>query len=200
MTTTMTKKCLFGGALFAAGLAVQANAQLNVDQVTSFTQVFGSGANDAYAYGNGNTTVVFVAPLTGIGSATLSNMGVMADLTVGGVGYGVARAIAFVTVDVATPLSIAWDFSDVPVGGLSYAYVGVYDLTNSVSLFSAVDPSAGLDTSVTLQPGIDYVLTAHADSDAPSVMFASITAIPAPGSLALLALGGMTARRRRRRR
>lgn len=199
-----TTKALFGGALFAAGIAGAANAQWTVDQVYSFHQVFGSDGTNSYGYGSGTTAVNFPGPdLLGSASASISSSLVRAEINID-IGpntpyeFAQARSVAYISVSSAQTVYASWDFTDIPLGGLSYALIQVYDLTNGAYLLNYGTNTSGSSVPLNLVPGVDYVALVAADSDAPSNMFGEI-AVPAPGALALMGIGAVGVRRRRRR-
>jgi len=201
----MTTKALFGGALFAAGIAGAAEAQWNVDEAFSFTLVTGSdGSTTGLNYGSGTSYLAFPGPnLLGSGSATVSDTMVSSEIDID-LGpntpyeYAFARARAYVTVDAPVTVYATWDFTDVPAGGLTFANIFVYDLTNASYLFNYGTFTSGSNVAINLLPGVDYLMQVNADSDAPSQMFGQIV-IPAPGGLAILGAGVLGVRRRRRR-
>ncbi len=198
------KAALFGGALFAAGMTTTADAQWNLDEVTSFHQVFAGlggtpGAPGSYGYGTGSTYVIFGGTLQGVGYAAISDSNVSAYIDIAGTGYGNARAIANVTVDASKKIYADWDFTGYAPGAFSYATIQVYNFDTGLLEFQYGPGTSGAGVSIILSPGVNYQLVVVADADAPAFMWGGFSKpVPTPGALAVLGLGALGVRRRRR--
>ncbi|MEO1715935.1 MAG: hypothetical protein AAFR76_02375 [Planctomycetota bacterium] len=217
-------KMLFGGALLAAGMHVDASAQQF--QLSGTQSIFGyadtlvevsgydyysvgyfgtrsvdGGFGDSYSYSFVNAS----------GSASITTTQFSAEAYSNGyLGYLdsslTARAFGAVTVDRDATLELAWDFSDqgFDVNGTLQI---VDESAGGVVLFRAPNASAGT-ASVQLLAGTNYQIFARADvgsdwpddlgTPPPFAAFATATLIPAPASAALLGLSGLAAARRRR--
>ncbi|GJM19655.1 MAG: hypothetical protein DHS20C14_18680 [Phycisphaeraceae bacterium] len=220
------KTCLFGGTLFAAGVAGQADAQitfeLNVGGAypTSFTTGYAYGLLSQYvSYSPGTSPV---APALAIGYGYVGYGYVSAgsmyatSYSYGSVNYGsgyqnaVGQAYAYFSVATPTDVTISWDFSNEFGAGSNYAFfsdISLTDWTNGGVGIFAVDPS--LDpltpltgsTTISLSAGINYSLLLEASTGAntgSAWAHAVFTKVPTPASAAVLGLAGLVATRRRR--
>ena len=215
-----TKACLFGGALFAAGLAgtAQAVPEFNWGYVyAGYTFAYGgdgafgaafSGNLAAGAYVNAAYTQPY---LDALAVAAWDNT-YHYVLTYAYTGYGYASVDAFIpgyggagyaiyhyfNVTEDAFFNLDWDFS-----GATAALVAVIDFTNAAILFANYEGSAGT-LSIALDAANDYALVYVQIADGfltgTQVNFhnATLSAIPAPASAALLGLMGLAGTRRRR--
>lgn len=199
----MTKAALFGGALFAAGITASADAQWNLDENYSFHRVFaglGGTGDSGFNYGTGSSYVIFGGTMQGTGYASLSDSLMRAEIDITGSGFGNARSIAYATVDAPKKIYADWDFTGYQPGAYTYSLIQIQDLTNGGYLINQGPGTSGAGVSINLLPGVDYRMIVLADADAPANLWAQFSkgAIPAPGSLALLGVAAIGARRRRR--
>lgn len=197
----MNKKCLFGGALVAAGLANAANAQL------SFSSTFSIQAG-AYAYGGGTGPVFdtftgpgfwsVIADDQGLGVATTSsnaNQVLFNAYAASGGGSYVTNFApgSYFTVGSDVVASAAWDFTNDSGSG----EFTIDNVTDGVNLLSAGPGSSG-SIPITLEAGKTYTMTFGIFQIDGTGNGGGSLIIPAPSSVALLALGGLFATRRRR--
>ena len=188
------KKSLFGGALVAAGLtAAPADAQFSF----SYTAI----TVGAYAYGvSGPSFDDFSGPGfwsiaasepgalgTSDGTPTSVDLFASADPGSGAFAYATASLFTVATDAVATA---SWDITD--AGSFN-----ITNLTDAVVLLSISNVSSG-SMPIVFEAGKEYGWSGFiSQTDGTGAGFASIV-LPAPGSLALIALGGVFATRRRR--
>ncbi len=186
--SNVTKTCLFGGALFAAGVAGQADANVDFEfnfggaYPTSFTLAyatdgstyFGSPAfilNQYVSYSPG-TSPVPTAVAVGYGYVAYGSVSAtyMAAGAYGGVAYGagvgIGQAYAYFSAGTAQYVTIDWDFSNEFNTG-SYGFYGDIALVDwtagGVTVFSidlSLNPGDPLAGSVNiaLAAGTNYSL------------------------------------------
>jgi len=224
---SVTKTCLFGGALMAAGMT--ANAQqfvINDFDVTgaypSFAQSRASGdinpyGDVAYAYTGGGLDTYSTAYDPGFGTGTFSTTvnsnlmradGQWAGDGTTGYGYGISRIQAFFQVSQDADLIVSWDFSNTD----NYATAVVLEEVGGATLVDvqglAGAPAIGTQT-VSLQAGVDYAFIGGLFGNAgfgsfgpfifdSNVKFVQAELVPAPGAMGLLGFAGLAATRRRR--
>lgn len=187
------KKCLFGGALLAAGMSASANAQFSF----SYSYVLVG----AYAYGvSGPSYDQFVgagfwsvaasepgALATSDGTATLFEVRARADQGSGAFSYDF---FSYFTVGSDTVATANWDLNNA-------GFFIIDDLTNGVNLLTQFSVSAG-SAPIALEAGTQYRLAGGVfQFSGTGEAFAQLV-IPAPASAGLLALAGLAATRRRR--
>lgn len=222
-----TKKCLFGGALFAAGVASHADAQQFQFEL-NYYGFYPTAFTVGYAYGG---TTSFGAPLTQLQQNLSYTAGVPAAPAyvfaygVGGSGYtgfnllhayawstvgssipvGIGQAYAYFSVaDSAFDLAIDWDFSNelgLGAGGF-FGDISVIDWTTLTQVF-VIDLNNGIgaeagSTVVDLEAGHFYSILLDTGATAGGFSVADAYIVPTPASAALLGLGGLVATRRRR--
>lgn len=219
---------LFGGALFAAGVA---HAQ-ELEFASNGGGYFASTYTTAIGY-DGLTNYVYeqnisyspseiAAPVfaadggwTGGASITATQMTAVAYAGSTALGdYANARGIAYAYVQQSadTQVRFDWDFSnEIPGEDPYFSFIQVFDFTNGVLAFSVDvtgDPASAFAGSavITLEAGVGYGITLSSDifedaalgTAANGVATASLTVIPAPGAAGLLGVAGLVAARRRR--
>lgn len=218
---TTTKACLFGGALFTAGLTAQAqNFIYSANSVYSGTYGTYPSFNYAIAYGGagdyqlGQSAAYDFAYnyyTGGLAASAYSGANMMrmeATWDGGGVlgyGYGGGRVQQFFTVDVNSIMTIEWDVTG--TDGFNFALYGddtAGGLTNVLAFDGSVDPLAG-SVDVNLVAGQTYSIVLALDAGFFPYYYTTATqyiqatlAVPAPGGIAALGLGGLLAARRRR--
>jgi len=120
--------------------------------------------------------------------------------------FGVAYAYVVQSVD--TDILIEWDFSNEDPNGFSptnpfFGDINIVNFTDGVTEFQIdfqldpLAPSSG-SLTITLEAGKAYGLTVDAGAAQGGFASASITAIPTPGAIGLLAAAGLASTRRRR--
>lgn len=206
-----TTKCLFGGALMAAGMS---NAMAQEFTLPGNIPPYADTIVQAYVYdyytignvGGYNINGGFgdsysVSTAYGSGSASISSNMLMAMSDGFGntdsLGGAFAQAYGYLAVTLDGVLNLAWDFTGEggfgPLGGIS-----IVDWTNGgVEIFGTDAFTAGT-ASVNLLAGINYGISLIATSSQDTSAFASATLVPAPGVLGLLGAAGIVATRRRR--
>lgn len=222
----ISKTCLFGGALAAAGVA---NAQQFVISDASPYSAYASLAT-SYAIGSYSGGVVSYAAGGSIAgtsdssaygsafgdqsfstSVSSNNARVEADWNGGGAygfGYGYAVVQMFFQVDQDADLVISWDVSN--TDGYTSSFV-LEDVALGATLHSNSPllggPLAGSET-ISLSAGVDYqlnlaMLDLSAGTGFPPFVtgggnFINAELVPAPGAMGVLGLAGLAATRRRR--
>ena len=200
----MTKKCLFGGALLGASL-VGNGADAQVFEFP-YTYVYigaynydGSGmpAYDSYE-GSGSWSIL--VSQTGATAASSGN-GSMIDLTAysddTGAAYAAADEVIF-TVSYDTIAIASWDYAgDFERRSDEFNIDNVTDGTEVLTV--EPDDSRSGSAEIFLEAGKEYRLLTRlfATPDGTGTTFNHVV-IPAPNSIAVLALGGVIAWRRRR--
>lgn len=199
-----TKTCLFGGALFAAGVAGQADANIDFESnfggayPTSFTlgyatdgsTYFGSPnaiLNQYVSYSPGTSPV---APALAVGYGYVAYGYVSNDYMLalayggyaGGIGVGIGQAYSYFSAGSALSVTIEWDFSNEFNTG-SYGFFGDINLVDwtagGVSLFQVdlqIDPTQLTgSTTINLAAGTNYSLLLDAGASAGGDGFARAT-------------------------
>ncbi len=200
--TRTTASCLFGGALFAAGVAHAAPQFDFIDNPAEnelYAYAYDSANGYAYGYASSGTVSYTFADVSA--SAMLASAGASVATSITG-GGPFNSADTFVradfTVSGETVGRAAWDFAE--LGGVVSPQLRVRDLTNDATLFTltAGDGMSGV-FDVTLQAGVLYTLELVSFQQG-NGGFASLsfTAIPSPGAAGGLGLAGLWAVRRRR--
>ncbi len=206
-----TTKCLFGGALMAAGMgnAMAQEFTLPGNIPPYADTILGAYVYDYYTVGNiGGQSVnggfgdsYSVSSAYGSGSASIGSNMLMAMSDGFGntdsLGGAFAQAYGYLSVTLDGVLNLAWDFTG--EGGFGpLGRISIVDWTNGgVSVFST-DPFTAGTASVNLIAGINYGINLVATSSQDTSAFASATLVPAPGVLGLLGAAGIVAVRRRR--
>ncbi len=206
-----TRRELFGGAFRCAGLAAAALAAQSATAdmapayagLPNYTMMFAknlagdfvvSGYNSAYTAwtppplsyaGPGGNLYAYVGATQLMVSVTHDDDSVW-SLCGGGVMF------AF-TVDHPTQALIEWDFTHSTDSAVTF-----YDSDTGLPLLAQFQGTAG-SASWTLLPGNVYRFQGRTlQGLLGETAFASLTLVPAPGAFALLGLGALTTRRRRR--
>lgn len=187
------KKCLFGGALLAAGMTASASAQFNFSYsyVLVGAYAYGvSGPSYDQFVGAGFWSVAAAEPgalATSDGTATLFDVRARADAGSGAFSYDF---ISYFTVGSDTVATASWNLSN------SGFYI-IDNLTDGVNLLAQFSVSSG-SAPIALEAGKQYSLAGGVfQTDGTGEGFAQLL-IPAPASASLLALAGLAATRRRR--
>jgi len=219
-----TKVCLFGGALFAAGLTAQAqNFVYSANSVysgaygtyPSFNYVLTDVVYGTYAYQAGQATATsygynyYFGGLTGTASAGADTMRIEMEWDgtgAYGYGYGGGRVQQFFQVDQDCTMTIAWDTTGTDGYNFSiYGTDGAGALT-AISVFDGLsgDPLSG-SVDVNLTAGQDYFVILALDNGFNPYFLTTgqqwiqaSLAVPAPGAMGVLGLAGLVATRRRR--
>lgn len=87
---------------------------------------------------------------------------------------------------------------DAPVSNMNYSSGGLIDLSDDVSLPNITLGGDGVLDIEFFESFVDNAGTGDSILEAGSVIFLQVSGVPAPGSLAILGLGGLVAGRRRR--
>ena len=211
------KKCLFGGAMFAAGIAAQANAQqFNIEVgpygiaalAYSYQFSYNTYASDyQLAYG-AFVPQYATTTLDGVtGTAMVTNTTIASSAsgqTPGQPNDQFNLAYAYFNVDPGVTLDIEWDFSALSVSPF-FGFGGVIQVLNLDSgiVEFAVDQALGdpLTGSMNFDPvdGASYRAAVNVGGFfTGGEASASITTVPTPAGATLLAMGGFMAARRRR--
>ena len=214
MSTHSSRASLFGGALLAAGLTGTASAQFQ--SITTANEDFFGNLNPggfayAYNYTGGAYSYGLTAAagedsftaLAGNGSATATHTSSL----IGGFisnpdsdTFAEFDLVVSFTMGAVSDVTAAWD-----VENNNVISVQVFDLVNTttgstVFSFSPVNGPFSGTQALSLTAGDSYTATLQLAGfqDFPGDSFFSLTAVPTPGTLALLPLGGLLASRRRR--
>jgi hypothetical protein len=202
------KKCLFGGALLAAGMgASSASAQefnfsysfalttvgdiLDMDPYVSDTFAGAGFFSIGAAYGSSSASA----------SASATSMAGTSVLNDGpGLFAGSGSFFSYFTVTSDTNINASWDFSGDSLGpNLIPSIIFIQDITNNVVLLN--ETAATMTTGsvdIALQAGVEYFAQALAVAGDQGLGTSSYNiAIPAPAT-GVLALAGLAAFRRRR--
>ncbi|MEQ8770837.1 MAG: VPLPA-CTERM sorting domain-containing protein [Phycisphaerales bacterium] len=200
-----TKSCLFGGALFAAGVAGQADANIDFESnfggayPTSFTLAYATDGSTYFGSPNAilNQYVSYspgtspVAPALAIGYGYVAYGYVsntyMAAVAYGGIaggaGVGIGQAYAYFSAGTTQYVNIQWDFSNEFNTG-SYGFYGDIALVDwtagGVTVFSidlSLNPGDPLAGSVNiaLAAGTNYSLLLDAGATQGGDAFATAT-------------------------
>lgn len=211
------KKCLFGGALFAAGLASHAVAQDFNFQV-NYGGAYPTSFGYAVAYGsfgydyatfdsydpNAATFDLSAAYGGSQARATLAASFMAASASSASGGYAAGGSYAYVTFDPGEFLRIVWDFSNEDPNFSPFSSDILIINWTTVAIEFAIDPSGSPtdptsgDVIFAPTPGHFYAIRLEAWAFNGGSTSARIDVIPAPGALALAGLGGLVAVRRRR--
>ena len=209
--TSVSKACLFGGALFAAGMTSTANADFTIGSTVhgnglvsgpyaySYTVVpafsyssdtgAASGPTSAYAATNGSTVDVTLSATEISGTATeLANTG-----------FAYFNFETEFTMSADVPVELAWDIDrSLTPNSFTFRVIDTDSASTIFNLVPGTDPDMG-STTVNLVTGTNYLIEAfYSARPTASSGSLSATVIPAPASAALLTLGGIAAGRRRR--
>lgn len=215
MLAVRQKKALFGGALRCAGIA--AAAVISSSALADVSPVFPLGVNYTSGYvANASGDTVFddyhfnYAPAfalttsyTGSGGSLnayagptglVASVSVLNPLIWGG--YAAAVVHQYFTIDSSRNMVFTWDFTH----AYDNAYGFVYELGVGII---ANDDGVGTAGSLALvmNAGSTYFIRAHATVDSSITdgsASVSLTNVPGPGALALLSLGILGTKRRRR--
>lgn len=187
-----TKKCLFGGTLIAAGLATPGTSAQTIDFVDSNASAYTTGGGTDSFRGSGTWYVESHYSGYGYGDAVAWGMPTSLGLyAYGTTDTGGPSAYAQVdsqfTVSSDVVVTVDWYLFPFLTGFLSLT-----DLTNDVVLLSPYQCCGSLDIPLFADRLYEY-------SSGTDYGYTSVTIIPAPASAALLAMGGLLGRRRRRR-
>jgi MYXO-CTERM domain-containing protein len=213
-------KCLFGGALFAAGLAAHTASAQTFPFGVNFGGAYPTSIANGYAYsGGGYAYGSFVSfnPAAATGSYSLNYGTASTFASVGdsqmyaGAGTGAAldfaqaQAYAYLVVNQTIDVLIEWDFSgEDDTLDPFFSDIQVVDWSAGGTIIFAVDPSGNpLDpfagsVVLTLNAGTNYSILLESVATDGGNSWARATVIPAPGALALVGMGGLVAARRRR--
>ncbi len=221
---SMSRKALFGGALFVAGIVSKVDAQWmlspdhaseNYTRVYAFSYAYSAPDwffHDETNYGSGSTNIAFGSYndpyIGGYAGASLSNSHLSAflDTTLGWSGqpqYSYAQVVsqAYITVPGDTSIELSWDLTGYGQG-VAHALFDVHDVTANEQLLPYGHQYIGTAgaLSIDILEGHLYKLKIKIIGTSPQELWASITKapIPAPGSLALLGIAALGVRRRRR--
>ncbi len=196
----MNKACLFGGAIFAAGIALHAEADPEIVFSNSFVFAalepssaygFHTGAGpwmiggvdgDSYAYSYGGALGISARAYSAVAGPPAV---AFVDLS-----------YAFFTVTEDVLADIAWDLTASDAGVTGW-YLN--DGTNNVVL-AGWNGTPGT-TQVLLEAGNQYQFSANLSTRTPfgnGGPFVSLQLVPTPATTGLLAMGGLLAARRRR--
>jgi hypothetical protein len=203
------KKCLFGGALFAAGLGsgVASAQEFEFSYTLALTTVGDPVDMDPYVMddfaGAGFFDIsVSYADSSAAASASATQMKGTSILNDGpGLFAGSGSFFAYFTVTGDTTINASWDFTGDSLGpNVIPSTIFIHDLTNNVILLNetALSMTTG-SVDIQLHAGTEYFAQALAvagDLDVGTSLY-SIT-IPAPASGGLLLLVGLGSARRRR--
>lgn len=210
-----TKRKLFGGTLYAAGLTAMmsagapsadaqtfdfANGYINYAANNAYSYTYGAmGIYQSTAYGpayagaqyntfDGSYMLSLVYP-TIIGAQVY-------DTGLGNLAYSLAVAVAYVEVSQQSTVNNYWDLTS------NYSFLSIYDVTNAAVIeYQAGGGNYGY-SQVTLDPGNLYLIINRAVVGIPGqldVDFA-VSIIPAPAALPVFGLAAMATARRRRKR
>jgi hypothetical protein len=216
MVAMKEKRALFGGALRCAGLA--ATAAMTSGAVADFSPFAGPGGAPNYTFNYtvdaAGGTPTFAYNLNYVGGFPLDTITINGDVglysyaNAGAIGAGAfaytsgtyvaigAVVQQYFTVDVNKGATLYWDL----VNSSQYAFVYMYQF----GVGAIVDEIAGSSgvMNLTLTAGEMYALIVRASISNPtagdSVYGVLVWQVPAPGAIALLGLGMVGTRRRRR--
>ncbi len=206
-----TTKCLFGGALMAAGMG---NAMAQEFTLPGNIPPYADTLVQAYVYdfytignvggynlngGFGDSYSVSTAYGAGSASITSTSLSAMSN-GIGNTDYlggAFAQAYGYLSVTMDAVLNLAWDFTG--EGGFGpLGEISIVDWTNGgVEIFGTDAFTAGT-ASVNLMAGINYGINVVATSAPDTSAFASANLVPAPGVMGLIGAAGLVATRRRR--
>jgi hypothetical protein len=202
------KKCLFGGALLAAGMGTSsASAQefsfsytfaltsvgdiLDLDPYVSDT--FAGAGFFSIGVNYGSSSASASASATAMNGASVLNDGP-------GLFAGSGSFFSYFTVSADTSVNASWDFSGDSLGpNIIPSVIFIQDVTNNVVLLNetAATMTTG-NVDIGLQAGVEYFVQALAVAGDQGLGTSSYTiAIPAPAT-GVFALVGLAAFRRRR--
>lgn len=169
---------------YSVSNAGAATATLTIDvSGAQFNDAQGSALNQMMSIALANGAVV-----TGIGW----------DVTLTSIGASWANE-AVINFEDQIFLTVAGDAN--PVTSMNYTSGGIIDLTDDVSLPNITLDTLGASDTLDIEffeSFVDNGGTGDNFFEAGSVLFLQVAGVPAPGSLAILGLGGLVAGRRRR--
>lgn len=211
MIAMKEKRDLFGGALFGAGIVAAAVATSAMAEFVPAEPLPGYPQNILRAFGDGlpgyvggidfsdaavfPTTQSYIsAGLSTSAYAGSSLIGVAVNLsdaytwTTAG-----ALAVQWFTVESSKKILFEWDLTNTPHGGSYVSQAGV-GVISTIAL-----PGSSGSESIVLSPGVTYRFGGEISiTGQTGDGFARISNIPAPGALALLGIGMIGIRSRRR--
>jgi len=214
MVSSIKKRSLFGGALRCAGVATVAT--LTSSALAEFVPAGGPTAQNYtlnFANSSGGVALVFDYDINNTGgfpgptysndllssslqaNANATQMRAHAYIDPAGSEWAYAGAVVlqYFTVDQGKSAQVYWDLGAATLA----SFVEVYQI-GAGDLLYEVGGSIG-SINLTFLPGETYVFFARAALDGPG--FAGVSMfwqVPAPGALAMLGLGMLGTRRRRR--
>ncbi len=218
----MSKCCLFGGALVAAGVAANTEAAVFqyqddpdiVEQASAYA-IVGSDFQQEFALLPDDLNMSVTASDAGremTASNAFGSTEIRGEVSWNGVGDPSADLVGVIgqhtfTVDQDTSVLASWDVSGMDIGASSYFDVLLDDFTPVLSLYfggnaggvpPVTDPLSGSQV-LNMVAGqtyfISYSIVGNPTTTDPQ--FASLF-IPAPGAVGVLGLAGVMAMRRRR--
>ncbi|GJM19224.1 MAG: hypothetical protein DHS20C14_14370 [Phycisphaeraceae bacterium] len=168
MLTELRRACLFGGALFAAGIAAHdAHAEgfaftltsgvISADRIAGNDPIFQPASSYIPGFGN---AAYSAADFAGSVLATNTELSFTHDRASSATftdSYAGVAAYAYVLTP--TALSVEWDF-----GAWAETECFVLNATDNVTLFEAGNTAAG-HTTVALEPGIKYLLLTKTEGE-----------------------------------
>lgn len=215
-----TAKCLFGGALFAAGLASHAQAQeftfelreggaYTTSDAYVYASLAGAASSDYFMSYNPGAAMYTLGALRGASIATsqlsAGAMSTYAAAATDGGSYAQARGFAYVSFDAGELLHIVWDFTnESPDFRPFFSDISVINMTTFTEEFGldiANDPSDYFgDVMFAPTPGHKYSIrmASLAGTGGSSLAGISVVLVPAPGVLGIASAAGLVALRRRR--
>ena len=192
---TRLNKCLFGGALVAAGLVIHEAYAQEFVFIESNATASTVGVTDTFN-GPGTWSVEASYTYFGYGNAGVSGMPTSLSLGAFGrsdTGTPTADASVVSLFTVTSNTSVTLETYLFSYGGLYYGNLTFTDMTTGIELFSTVDFDIGF---------YDFDLLADHEyrfSSATNNGYARLTInVPAPASALLFGLSGLLASRRRR--
>lgn len=208
------KRTLFGGALRCAGLA--AAATLSSSAMADFTPAaaqyvpnytfgyaFGNYGNQLFLDSDASYSAIFPTATSYAGPGGALNayvgataMGVSATIGDNTVwGYAGAAIWQYFTVDNTKQVQLDWDLASSNV----YAQAYLFSFTDGILADYGYGTAGSM--TFTLNPGTLYAFIARASVNTTSGLgdvYVTLTNVPAPGALAMLGVGMIGMRRRRR--
>jgi len=217
MLATRQKRDLFGGALRCAGLI--AATTMSSSAMAEFVPAEGFNFTSNYAYDqsynnlvntfNSTLTASFPTPAAYAGPAGTLNAYASATQIVASAYASISTWLSgsagvgqYFTVDNAKKALIEWDITNSPNSGGTVYQIGVGTVYGIGNPFVAAGSSGTLSGSysITFLPGEIYIMSAtvFAGQNHGSGGYIRMTWVPAPGAFALLGIGMIGTRRRRR--